>query len=70
MAMKSFKKIDTKLQFLYRQNAFLSPTLRRLLCNSLIPPSFDYACISRYPLVIQKIRKKYRLIKTNVSVFA
>ena len=70
MAMKSFKKINIKLQFLYRQNEFLNPKLRRLLCNYLIPPDFDHACLSWYPLVIQKIRKKYRLLETNVSVFA
>ena len=36
MSMKSLKKIDAELQFLYRQNEFLNPKLRRLLCNSLI----------------------------------
>ena len=42
MAMKSLRKINTKLQFLCRQNGFLSSELRRLLCNSLIEPHFDY----------------------------
>ena len=36
MAMKSLRKINTKLQFLCRQNEFLNPKLRRLLHNSLI----------------------------------
>ena len=48
MAMKSFRKTTTKLQFLqrqmlqflYRQNEFLNPNLRRLLYNSLIQPYF------------------------------
>ena len=48
MAMKSFRKTTTKLQFLqrqmlqflYRQNEFLNPNLRRLLYNSLIQPHF------------------------------
>ena len=43
---ESLRNINTKLQFLYRQNEFLNPELRRLLCNSLIPTHFDYACIS------------------------
>ena len=34
MAMKSLRKINTKLQFFYRQNEFLNPKLSRLLCNS------------------------------------
>ena len=58
MAMKSLTKINTKLHFLHRQNEFLNPKLRRLLCNSLIQPHFDYACISWYPLICQKMRKK------------
>ena len=71
VAMKSLKKINTKLQFLYRQNEFINPKLRSLLNNFLIQPHFDCACISWYPLVSQKIRKK-RLLKINeviVSVF-
>ena len=31
MAMASLKKVNTKLQFLYRQNEFLNPKLHRLL---------------------------------------
>ena len=58
MAMKSLGKINTKLQFLYRHSEFLHPKLRRLLCNSLIQPYFDYACISWYPLTNQKMRNK------------
>ena len=55
MAMKYLKKIKAKFQFLYRQNKFLNPKLYRLLCNSLIQPHFDYACVSWYPLVSKKI---------------
>ena len=29
-----------------------------LLCNSLIQPHFDYACVFSYPLVSKKMRKK------------
>ena len=36
MAMKSLRKINTKLQFLSRQNEFLNPKLRRLLCNHIL----------------------------------
>ena len=34
--MKSLKRINTKLQLLYRQNEFLNTNLRRLLFNLLI----------------------------------
>ena len=34
-------KTNAKSQFLYRQNEFLNPKLRRLLCKSLIQTHFD-----------------------------
>ena len=43
MALNVIYKINNKLKFLYRKNDFLTPTLRRLLCNGLIQPHFDYA---------------------------
>ena len=36
MALKVINKINGKLKFLYRKNGFLSPELRRMLCNALI----------------------------------
>ena len=69
MAMKSLRKINTKLQFLYRQNEFLNPKLRRLLCNSLIQPHFDYAFISWYPLINQKMRNKLQVTQNKCICF-
>ena len=40
MTMKYIRKISARLQFLYRQNEFLNPKLRRLLCNFLSKPYF------------------------------
>ena len=34
MALKVINKINGKLEFLYRKNRFLSPELRRMLCNA------------------------------------
>ena len=69
MAMKSLRKINTKLQFLYRQNEFLNPKLRRLLCNSLIQSHFDYACIFWYPLISKKMRNKLQVTKNKCIRF-
>ena len=41
MALCVINKINNKLKFLYRKNKFLTPSLRRLLCNALIQPPFD-----------------------------
>ena len=67
MAMKSLRKIKTKLQFLYRKNEFLNPKLRRLLCDSLMQPQFDYACVSWYALVRKKMRKTIQVTQINIS---
>ena len=69
MTMKSLKKINAKLQFLYRQSKFLNPKLRRLLCNSLIQPRFDYLCVSWYSLVSKKIRKKILITQIKAIRF-
>ena len=67
--MKFIKKINAKLQFLYRQNEFPNPKLRRLLCSSLSQPRFDYACISWYPLVGKNIRKNIQVTQNNCIRF-
>ena len=67
--MKCLKKINTKLQFLYRKNEFLNPKYVRLLCSSLIQPHFDYACISWYPLVSQKIIEEIQVTQNKCINF-
>ena len=69
MVMKSLRKINTKLQFLYRQNRFLNPKLRWLLCNFLIQPHLSCACISWYPLVNQKIKNKSQVTQNKCIRF-
>ena len=61
--------MNKKLQFLCRQNEFLNPKLRRLLCNSLIQPHFGYASIFWYPLINQKIRNKLQVTQNECIHF-
>ena len=42
MALKIINKINSRLTFLHRKNKFLTPALRRLLCNAPIQPHFDF----------------------------
>ena len=58
MALSVINKINNKLKFLHRNNRFLTPTLRRLLCNALIQPHFDYACPAWYPNLIKKLKNR------------
>ena len=41
MALKVINRINEKFKFLYQKNSFLTPWLRRMLCNALIQPHFD-----------------------------
>ena len=58
MASKVLKKINAKLKFLYRQSRYLTPAYRRLLCNALIQPHFDYGCSSWFPLLKKNLKRK------------
>ena len=49
MAIKVLNKINSRLRFLYRKQNILNGSLRRLLCNALIQPHFDYASQAWYP---------------------
>ena len=50
MALKVLNKVNSILKFLYRKNKFLTPSLRRLLCNAMIQPHFR---LRLYSLVSQ-----------------
>ena len=63
MALKVI--INSKVRFLYRKNRFLSPPLRRLLCNSLIQPHFDYACSAWYPNLNKRSKSKLQVLQNK-----
>ena len=44
MALNVIDKGSLRLKFLQRQNRFLTLPLRRLFCNALIQPLFQYVC--------------------------
>ena len=62
-------KINNKLKFLYRKIDFLTPTLRRLLCNALIQPHFDYACIAWYPDLSMKLKHRIQTTQNKCMRF-
>ena len=47
-AIHVINKVNSRLRFIYRQNKFFDIPLRRLLCNAMIQPFFDYACNTWY----------------------
>ena len=69
MGMQVCTKVTSKLKFLYRKNRFLSKDLRRLLCNALIQPHFDYACAAWYPNLNKKYKNKFQVLQNKCIRF-
>ena len=69
MARRVLKKINTKLDFLWRQSNYLNYSSRRLLCNALIQPHFDYGCTSRYPLLSKALKTKLQIVQNKCIRF-
>ena len=69
MALNGIDKIDSRLKFLHRQNRFLTPPLRRLLCNALIQPLFDYACTAWFPNLSKKLRLRFQATQNKYIKF-
>ena len=65
MALKVINKINSRLKFLHRKNKFLTPALRRLLCNALIQLHFNYASSAWYPSLIQKMKNKIKITQNK-----
>ena len=69
MALKVINKTNSKLKFPYRKNRFLSPELRRMLCNAIVQPNFDYACPAWYPNLTEKTKKKIQIMQNKCIRF-
>ena len=69
MALYVLNKLNARLKFLYRKNEFLTPALRRLLCNALIQPHFDYACSAWYTSLNKKFRTKLQIMQNKCVRF-
>ena len=65
MAAKVLNTVHSRLKFLYRKQKFLSLSLRRLLCNALIQPHFDYACAAWYPLLNKRLSKRIQIAQNK-----
>ena len=69
MALNVINKINGKLEFPYRKNRYLSPVLRRMPCNALIQPRFDYVCPAWYPNLTEKTKKKIQIMQIKCIRF-
>ena len=69
MALKVVKKINEKPKFLYRKNKFLTPELRRMLCNALIQSYFEYVCTAWHPNINAKTKNKLQIMQNKIIRF-
>ena len=69
MAIHVINKINSRLRFLYRQNRYLNTSLRRLLCNAMIQPFFDYACNAWYPNLNKKLKTRLQAAQNKCIRF-
>ena len=58
MATHVINKVNSRLKLLYRQNNFLDISRRRVLCNAMIQPFFDYACNAWYPNLNKNLKTR------------
>ena len=69
MAHYVMDKINNKIKFLYRKSQYLTKSLRRLHCNALIQPHFDYACSAWYPNLNKGFKKKLQVTQNKCIRF-
>ena len=70
MGLKVINKINSRLRFLYRKQSFLSPKLKRTLCNALIQPHFDYACTAWYLDLNKSLKNRLQTAQNKCIRFA
>ena len=63
------KKINTKLNFLWRQSNYLNYSSRRLLCNALMQLHVDFGCRSWYLLLSKALKTKLQIAQNKCIRF-
>ena len=69
MATHVINKVNSRLRFLYRQNKFPDIPLRRLLCNAMAQPSFDYACNAWYTNLNKNLKTRVQAAQNKCIRF-
>ena len=69
MAHKVISKVNARLKFLREKKKHLTPNLRRVNCNALIQPHFDYADSAWYPNLSKKLKNKIETSQNKSILF-
>ena len=68
MATKVLQKINARLRFLNRNRRVLNHALKKILCNALIQPHFDYACQAWLPNLTKALSKKMQCAQNKCII--
>ena len=69
MTIHVINKISSRLRVLYHQKRFLSFPLRRIFCNAMIQPLFDFACNAWYPKTKKKLKMRLQATQNKCIRF-
>ena len=69
MALYVICKVNPRLKILDGKNRFLTPTLRRLLCNALIQPLFDHECTAWFSNLSKRLKLRPKVSQNNCMRF-
>ena len=69
MTLNVIDKINSRFKFLHKKNIFLTPSLCRLLRNSLIKPHFHYGCTAAITNLSKKLRLKLQVTQNKCISF-
>ena len=69
VALFDVNKINSMPKFLHQKNRSLTPTLRRLPCNALLQPHFDYACSAWYHNLTNKMKSRIQTTQNKCMCF-
>ena len=65
MARMDLKKVNRKKKYLYRQSRHLPYPLKRMLCNTLIQPHYDFLYCSWYPNLSMSLQTKLQTTQNS-----
>ena len=65
MPLNVIDNVNSRLTFLRKQNRFLRPLLRRLLCNTLIQTLFDYACTACFSNLSKRLKSRLQAFQSK-----
>ena len=69
MATKVLQKINARLRFINRNRKVLNKSLKRILCNALIQPHFDYASQAWFPNLTKALSSKIQCAQNKCIRF-